>query len=216
MCVCAHAFQNKNLKADSTLRSSQAVPHPSTNQALRRLTSEVGRDPVHSTRYGRQRPCCSKVLLLPETPFAARATLNKSVAPFFALRRGFWSRAPQLRACCAVARGRRRLQGRRGQEGDGKETRGRQKETGRKQEGDERKTEGDREETGRRQEGDWKETKGRQEETGRRQEGCRKETRGRQKQTARRQEGDEKETRERQKETGRRQEGTDVGKKAVL
>ena len=42
-------------KADSTLRTSQAVPHPSTNRALRRLTSEVGRDPVHSTRYGRQR-----------------------------------------------------------------------------------------------------------------------------------------------------------------
>ena len=42
-------------KADSTLRSSQAVPHPSTNRALRRLTSEVGRDPVYSTRYGRQR-----------------------------------------------------------------------------------------------------------------------------------------------------------------
>ena len=44
----------QNEKADSTLRSSQAVPHPSTNQALRRLTSEVGRAPVHSTRYGRQ------------------------------------------------------------------------------------------------------------------------------------------------------------------
>ena len=42
-------------KADSTRRCSQAVPHPSTNQALRRLTSEVGRDPVYSTRYGRQR-----------------------------------------------------------------------------------------------------------------------------------------------------------------
>ena len=42
-------------KAGSTRRSSQAVPHPSTNRALRRLTSEVGRDPVHSTRYGRQR-----------------------------------------------------------------------------------------------------------------------------------------------------------------
>ena len=46
-------------KADSTLRSSRAVPHPSTNRALRRLTSEVGRDPVHSTRYGRQRTCWS-------------------------------------------------------------------------------------------------------------------------------------------------------------
>jgi hypothetical protein len=45
----------QNAKADSTLRSSQAVPHPSTNRALCRLTSEVERDPVHSTRYGRQR-----------------------------------------------------------------------------------------------------------------------------------------------------------------
>jgi hypothetical protein len=36
-------------KADSTLRSSQAVPHPSTNRALCRLTSEVRRNPVHST-----------------------------------------------------------------------------------------------------------------------------------------------------------------------
>ena len=42
-------------KADSTLRTSQAVPHPSTIRALSRLTSEVERDPVHSTRYGRQR-----------------------------------------------------------------------------------------------------------------------------------------------------------------
>ena len=41
-------------KAGSTLRSSQAVPHPSTNWALCRLTSEVRRDPVHSTWYGRQ------------------------------------------------------------------------------------------------------------------------------------------------------------------
>ena len=30
-------------------------PQPNTNRALRPLTSEVGRDPVHSTRYGRQR-----------------------------------------------------------------------------------------------------------------------------------------------------------------
>ena len=45
-------------KADSTLRSSRAVPHPSTNRALRRLTSEVRRDPVYSTRYGRQRMAC--------------------------------------------------------------------------------------------------------------------------------------------------------------
>jgi hypothetical protein len=43
------------MKADSTLRTSRALPHPSTNLALRRLTSEVERDPVHSARYGRQR-----------------------------------------------------------------------------------------------------------------------------------------------------------------
>ena len=47
--------QAKDRKADSTLRSSQAVPHPSTDRALRCLTSEVKRDPVHSTRYGRRR-----------------------------------------------------------------------------------------------------------------------------------------------------------------
>ncbi len=54
--VPTHARNRRPLaKAGSTLRSSRAVPHPSTNRALRRLTSEVGRDPVHSTRYGRQR-----------------------------------------------------------------------------------------------------------------------------------------------------------------
>ena len=47
--------KNAGRKADSTLRSSQAVPHPSTDRALRCLTSEVERDPVHSTRYGRRR-----------------------------------------------------------------------------------------------------------------------------------------------------------------
>ena len=43
------------MKADSTLRTSRAVPHPGTYRALFRLTSEVERYPVHSTRYGRQR-----------------------------------------------------------------------------------------------------------------------------------------------------------------
>ena len=52
---CVAAFKSNLKKADSTLRSSRAVPHPSTNRALRRLTSEVERDPAHSTRYGRQR-----------------------------------------------------------------------------------------------------------------------------------------------------------------
>ena len=51
-------------KADSTLRSSQAVPHPSTSRALSRLTSEVERDPVHSTRYGRQRNLYAYMLRL--------------------------------------------------------------------------------------------------------------------------------------------------------
>jgi hypothetical protein len=49
------AYNTGKTKADSTQRSSQAVPHPSTNRALRCLTSEVERDPVHSTRYGRRR-----------------------------------------------------------------------------------------------------------------------------------------------------------------
>ena len=55
-------------KADSTLRSSRAVPHPSTNRALRRLTSEVGRDPVHSTRYGRQRNYYRPYVILQALP----------------------------------------------------------------------------------------------------------------------------------------------------
>ena len=42
-------------KASSTQRASQAVPHPSADRALRRLTSEFGRDPVYSSRYGRRR-----------------------------------------------------------------------------------------------------------------------------------------------------------------
>ena len=46
-------------KADSTLRSSQAVPHPSTSRALRRLTSEVehaskSQTPSHSSPFPEQ------------------------------------------------------------------------------------------------------------------------------------------------------------------
>ena len=71
---------HKNRKADSTLRSSQAVPHPSTNRALRHLTSEFRRDPVHSTRYGRQRPSISEehrtaLLSVPERAHRYSATL---------------------------------------------------------------------------------------------------------------------------------------------
>ena len=54
--ICQMPWNSQlNQKADSTLRCCWASPHPSTNRALRRLTSELGRDPVHSTRYGRQR-----------------------------------------------------------------------------------------------------------------------------------------------------------------
>ena len=46
---------NEPVKADSTLRTFRADPHPTTDRALRRLTSAVRSDPVHSTRYGRER-----------------------------------------------------------------------------------------------------------------------------------------------------------------
>ena len=58
--LCSYAGIAELENTDSTLRSSRAVPHPSTNRALRRLTSEVRRDPVHSTRYGRQRETVAK------------------------------------------------------------------------------------------------------------------------------------------------------------
>ena len=45
----------KSKKANSTLRASRAVPHPSTDRAFRRLTSEFGWDRVYSTKYGRWR-----------------------------------------------------------------------------------------------------------------------------------------------------------------
>ena len=74
-------------KAGSTLRSSRAVPHPSTNRALRRLTSEVRRDPVHSTRYGRQRRCF---------PFKCNRTNALTSGPFGHL---YWLARSKLRPC---------------------------------------------------------------------------------------------------------------------
>ena len=53
--VVFHMGVAESMRAGSTQRCSQAVSHPSTNRALCRLTSEVGRDPVHSARHGRQR-----------------------------------------------------------------------------------------------------------------------------------------------------------------
>ena len=55
----------KNIKAGGTQGCSQTVPQSSTDRALRRLTSEFGRDPVYSTRYGRQR-------LYPQTHHTAK------------------------------------------------------------------------------------------------------------------------------------------------
>ncbi len=42
-------------KAGSPRRTSQAAPHPGTNRALRRSTSEVRGDPVHSAWHGHRR-----------------------------------------------------------------------------------------------------------------------------------------------------------------
>ena len=46
-------WRQKIEKAGGTQGCSQTVPQSSTDRALRRLTSEFGRDPVYSTRYGR-------------------------------------------------------------------------------------------------------------------------------------------------------------------
>ena len=56
----------RKAKADRTLRSSRAVPHPSTDRALCRLISEVGREPAHSTQYGRQRRTIHMATYLPD------------------------------------------------------------------------------------------------------------------------------------------------------
>ena len=60
VCALCNSFQKnvstlKNKKANSTLRASRAVPHPSTDRAFRRLTSEFGWDRVCSMKYGRWR-----------------------------------------------------------------------------------------------------------------------------------------------------------------
>ena len=54
-CLCNKSKDRR--KADSTLRTSRAVPQTIPHRALFRVTSEVERDPVHSARYGRQRIC---------------------------------------------------------------------------------------------------------------------------------------------------------------
>jgi hypothetical protein len=81
------------MKADSTLRTSRAVHHPGTNRALYRLTSEVEGDPVHSTRYGRQR----KQPQQPVTPKAAKTSENR----VFSRRPAAAARRPLSSAGCA-------------------------------------------------------------------------------------------------------------------
>jgi hypothetical protein len=51
----SNTASTKRQKANSTLTASRAVPHPSTDRAFRRLTSEFGWDQVYSTKYGRWR-----------------------------------------------------------------------------------------------------------------------------------------------------------------
>ena len=60
--------------AGSTLRSSRAVPHPTANRAMRRLTLEVGSDFLHSARYGRITRPISKVwgIKIADAPRGAR------------------------------------------------------------------------------------------------------------------------------------------------
>ena len=53
--ACTPQIQKWAEKASGTRRASQAVPHPSTDRALRCLTSEFGWDRVYSSQYGRWR-----------------------------------------------------------------------------------------------------------------------------------------------------------------
>ena len=83
-------------KADSTLKASRTVPHPSTDRALCRLTSEVERDPVHLTRYGRQREFWLR-------PRCGDAVSNHSIARQWEGKQR-WSYTPQeLASGAAVA-----------------------------------------------------------------------------------------------------------------
>ena len=53
-------------KANSTLRASRAVPHPSTDRAFHRLTSEFRWDRVYSMKYGRWQPLFQNLKLQAE------------------------------------------------------------------------------------------------------------------------------------------------------
>ena len=87
-------------KASSTLRSSRAVPHPSTNRALRRLTSEFGRDPVHSTRYGRWRQ--TKFLIAPGMHAHASSYPHVEMHPLHILYK-HWQPSTRWPAAAAIS-----------------------------------------------------------------------------------------------------------------
>ena len=67
-CTLAATYLAKN-KMLSAPWSSQVVSHPSTTRALRRLTSEFGRDLVFSTQCGRQLLVYCRVKLTQDIPF---------------------------------------------------------------------------------------------------------------------------------------------------
>ena len=76
----------KQKRADSTLGTSQAVPHPSTIRALCHLTSEVGRDPVYLTQYGRQQMNRISALFQRSSPASKpweRTSFSCSVLPWW-------------------------------------------------------------------------------------------------------------------------------------
>ena len=56
----------RNEKASSSRTASDPVPHGRTDGPLQRLTSEFGRDPVYSLRYGRWRKLLHCEMLVPK------------------------------------------------------------------------------------------------------------------------------------------------------
>ena len=58
----------KTKKKANNTRYSQAVTHPSTNRAQCCLTSQIGRDAVCSTRYGRWQQIGDRISLFHQSP----------------------------------------------------------------------------------------------------------------------------------------------------
>lgn len=54
---------------DTSTRASHVITHRSTNRACWCLTSQVGRDGVHSPEYGRIQKYCHKILEFPGTVY---------------------------------------------------------------------------------------------------------------------------------------------------